>query len=131
MTSGARTLRPAEMRMFEVSHIHDISVINVAGDLSRHNMRFLEDVFRSFLERGQIAIILNFSELKHIDYQLVRRLADHIVYFQCEGGDIKISSASSYIQQILEVMGLESEMFPSVEDALMSFPMWQPDGDLQ
>jgi anti-anti-sigma factor len=131
MTSGTRTLRPAEMRMFEVSHIHNISVVNVAGDLSRHNMRFLEEVFNSFLDRGQIDVILNFADLKHIDYQLIRRLADHIVFFQCEGGDIKIASASPYIRQILEVMGLEADIFPSVEDALMSFPMWQPDGDLQ
>lgn len=117
--------------MFEVNLIHGISVVNVAGELSRHNMRFLEEVFASFLDRGQINIILNFESLKHIDYQLIKRLVDHIVFFQCEGGDIKISNASPYVRQILDVMGLEEEIYPSVEDALMSFAEWQPSGDLQ
>lgn len=121
-----------ERRMFEVRHIHDVPVVNVTGELSRHNVRYLEDAFTSFLERGQLNIILNFENLEHIDYRLVRRLADHIVVFQCEGGDIKIANASGYVQQILKVMGLENEEFYlSLEDALMSFFVWQPDGALQ
>jgi len=117
--------------MFEVNLIHGISVVNVGGELSRHNMRFLEDVFNSLRERGQINVILNFEDLKHIDYQLIRRLVDHIVCFQCEGGDIKISKASSYVRQILYAMGLEEEIFPTVEDAIMSFEEWKPVEELQ
>lgn len=118
--------------LVKVSHIHDINVVNISGDLSRYNMRYVDNLFSSFLERGQLNIILNFENLEHIDYQLVRRLADHIVVFQCEGGDMRIANASWYVQQILKVMGLEDkEIYSSVEDALMSFFVREPDGDLQ
>jgi anti-anti-sigma factor len=127
-----RLPRQTEGQKFEVNHIHGITVVNVAGELSRYNMRFLEEVFSSFIDRGQLNVILNFEKLSHMDYQLVRRLADHIVCFQCEGGDIKIANASVYIQQILKVMGLEDEeVYPTVEDAIMGFFVHQPDGELQ
>jgi len=120
-----------EARMFQVNRVHDISVVDVAGDLSRHNIKHLEEVLTSCSRCGQMNIILNFERLKHIDYQLVRRLADHIVTFQCEGGDIKMASVSSYVQSILKVMGLEEEFFPSVEDALLCFLVKSPDDLLQ
>ncbi len=126
-----RISKDTGVQKYDINHINDISVINVGGELSRYNIRSLEEVFSSLLERGQLSVILNFGNLNHIDYQLVRRLADHIVYFQCEGGDIKIAGASSYVQQILQVMGFEEEIFVSVEDALMSFFVHHPDGDLQ
>lgn len=120
-----------EARMFQVNRVHDISIVDVAGDLSRHNVRHLEEVFKSCSKCGQLNIILNFERLNHLDYRLVRRLADHIVTFQCEGGDIKMANVSSYVQSILKVMGLEEEFFPSVEDALLSFLVKSPDGELQ
>lgn len=129
MSYGVKTI--SEARMFQVNRIHDISVVDVAGELSRHNVRHLEEVFKSFSQCGQLNIILNLERLKHLDYQLVRRLADHIVTFQCEGGDIKMANVSSYVQSILKVMGLEEELFPSVEDALLSFLETRPDGLLQ
>lgn len=117
--------------MFQVNRVHDISVVDVTGDLSRLNIRHLEEVLKSFSQCGQFNIILNFERLKHMDYQLVRRLADYIVAFQCEGGDIKMANVSHYVQSILKVMGLEEEMFPSIEDALLSFLEKCPDGELQ
>ncbi len=131
MIYGVRESTINEGRMFQVNRVHDISVVDVAGDLSRHNVRHLEDVFKSFSQCGQLNVILNMERLRHLDYQLVRRLADHIVTFQCEGGDIKMANVSSYVQSILQVMGLEEEFFPSVEDALLSFLEKRPDGELQ
>ena len=126
---GIEKRAPAEM--FHVNRIHDISIVDVAGDLSRHNIRYLEDVFTSFSQCHQLNVILNFEHLKHIDYQLVRRLADHIIAFQCEGGDIKMANVNPYVKRILQVMGLEEEFYPSVEDALLSFLTYHPDGELQ
>jgi len=119
------------MQMFQVNRIHDVSIVDLSGELSRHNMRYLEGLFASFTQCGQFNIILNFEHLKHIDYQLVRRLADHIILFQCEGGDIKMASVSSYVRSIIQVMGLEEEFYPTVEDALLGFLERHPDGLLQ
>ena len=97
-----RLTKHTQLPTFEVNQIYGISVVNVSGELSRYNMRSLEQVFNSFLERGQLSIVLNFSGLTHIDYRLVRCLADHIVCFQCEGGDIKIANASNKSKYLLK-----------------------------
>ncbi|EFK96151.1 Anti-sigma F factor antagonist [sediment metagenome] len=120
-----------ETGLYQVKQIHNVSVVDVAGELSRNNIRHLEEVFQSLTQCGQLNVILNFEKLSHIDYQLVRRLADHIVTFQCEGGDIKMANVNSYVQSILQVMGLEEEFFPSIEDALLNFLESYPSGELQ
>jgi anti-anti-sigma factor len=125
------TQKHLPLGMFEVNRVHDVSIVDVAGDLSRHNMRHLEEVLTSFSQCRHLNVILNFEHLKHIDYQLVRRLADHIISFQCEGGDIKMANVSPYVRRILQVMGLEQEFYSSVEDALLNFLTRHPDGELQ
>jgi len=130
-TSNHGVEKHPPLGMFAVNRIHDVSIVDIAGDLSRHNMRHLEEVLTSFSHCHYLNVILNFEHLKHIDYQLVRRLADHIISFQCEGGDMKMANVSPYVRRILQVMGLEQEFFLSVEDALLSFLTRHPDAELQ
>ena len=120
-----------EAGIFEINRVHNVSVVDVAGELSRHNVRSLEEILKSFLQCGQLNVVLNFEHLQHLDYKLVRTIADHIVAFQCEGGDIRMANVSSYVRDILQVMGLEHEFYTTVEDALLSFLERYPDEELQ
>lgn len=117
--------------MFEVNNIHGISVVGLQGDLSRRNIHTLEEVLNSLSQYEQHNIVLNFKELEHLDYQLVQRIADKIIEFQCDGGDLKMAAVSSYVRNILEAMGLEEEIYSSVEDALLAFVSDTADGELQ
>ncbi len=107
--------------MFEVKRIHDVSVVGVHGELSRRNFHVFEDVLRSLAECDQHNVLLNLADLKHLDYQLVQRIADRIIEFQCDGGDLKMASANGYVRRILEAMGLDEEVYGSLEEALLSF----------
>ncbi len=117
--------------MFEVKKFHDISVVGVDGELSRNNVHVFDSVLSSLSQCDQRNVVLNFEELKHLDYKLVQRITERIIEFQCDGGDLRMAAASGYIRNIFEAMGLDEEIFASVEDALLSFVGEVPDGDPQ
>lgn len=107
--------------MIELHKFHDVNVVDVEGELSRYNVNNLDRVLDSLSKCSQHNVVLGFDKLKHLDYKLVRRIADRIIEFQCDGGDLKLAGASKYIRDIFEAMGLEEELYPSVGDALLSF----------
>lgn len=107
--------------MFRVQQFHDVAVIDADGELSRHNMHVLEGVLKHLAESDRRNVILNFEGLRHLDYRLVQRLVERIIEFQCDGGDLKVANVSHYVRSILEAMGLEEEMYASLEEALLSF----------
>jgi len=117
--------------MFEVNRFHDISVVGLHGDLSRSNIHVLEGVLSSLSKCDQNNVVLNFEDLKHLDYRTVQRIADHVIEFKCDGGDLKVAAASGYVRSILQAMGLDEEMYASVDEALLSFVGDIPDEEPQ
>lgn len=117
--------------MFEVHRVHGISVVGLQGDLSRRNVHVLDEVLGSLTQCEQRHVVLNFEDLKHLDYRLVQRIAEKIIEFQCDGGDLKMAAASGYIVRILEAMGMGEEVYASVEEALLSFVNGVSDGEPQ
>ena len=117
--------------MFKVKQVQDVSIIDANGELSRDNMHHFEDLLQHLSLSDQRNIVLNLEGLRHLDYRLVQRIADRIIQFQCEGGDLKMAKASNYVRQILDAMGLDEMMYTSVEEALLSFLEEGPEGALQ
>lgn len=117
--------------MVDVKRIHGVSVVGLDGELSRNNVHVLEDVLHSLANCDQRNVVLNFSELRHLDYKLVQRIAEKIIEFQCDGGDLKMAAANGYIKRIFAAMGLDEEVYSSVEDALLDFLGDIPDGNPQ
>jgi anti-anti-sigma factor len=117
--------------MFEVKKFHDISVVGIDGELSTKNVHVLDGVLSSLSSCDQRNIVLNFSGLKHLDYKLVQKIAERIIEFQCDGGDLKMAAVNGYVRHILQAMGLDEELYSSVEDALLSFLGDVPDGEPQ
>lgn len=117
--------------MFRLHQVQDVSIIDAEGELSRNNMHHLEELLGHLTRNRHHNVVLNLSELKHLDYRLVRRIAERIIEFQCDGGDLKMANVSEYVRQILAAMGLEEEMYPSVEEALLDFLVEEPSGALQ
>jgi len=117
--------------MFEVKRFQDISVVGLHGELSRDNVHVLESLLSSLSGCSQNNVVLNFERLKHLDYKLVQRIAERIIQFKCDGGDLKMAAANGYIRSILRAMGLDEEIYISVEEALLSFIDDVPAGELQ
>lgn len=118
-------------RMFEVRRVHGISVVGLTGDLSRRNIHVLEEVLSSLAKCELRNVVLSFEKLSHLDYRLVERIAEKIIEFQCDGGDLKMAAVNGYVRKILEAMGLEEEVYSSVEEALLAFVGDAPDVELQ
>lgn len=117
--------------MVGIQRINGVNVVDVEGELSRYNVENLYRTLDSFSRCSQYNVVLDFEKLKHLDYRLVQLIADRIIEFQCDGGDLKLAGASKYIRRILDAMGLEEEVYSSVEDALLSFLREAPVDELQ
>lgn len=107
--------------MFELRHYNNILVMQVSGELGLKNVRHFDSVLNLVLREDVEQIVLDFSDLNHIDYKLVPHLLDRVIEIQCLGGELKFAGMSSYISNILKAMGFEEELYPSVEDAVISF----------
>ena len=117
--------------MIGIHQIHDVSIVDIDGELSRHNVEDFDSTLTSLSRCSYTNVVLDCEKLRHLDYRLVQRIADRIVEFQCNGGDLKVASVSKYVRYIMEAMGLEEELYASVEDALLSFEQGRDEEALQ
>jgi len=116
--------------MFELKHFNDILVMGVSGELGLGNVRQFDSALNQALQGRVSKVVLDLSDLSHLDYKLVPHLVDRVIEIQCQGGEIKLAGGNGYISNILKAMGFEEEIYSSVEDAVISFsPMaeeeWQ------
>ena len=116
--------------MFQIQHCNDILVMRVSGELGLNNVRQFDSVLNLVLREDIGKMVLDLSHLSHIDYKLVPHILDRIIEIQCHGSELKLAGLNRYVADILKVMGFEEELYPSVEDAVISFaPMsrehWQ------
>ena len=107
--------------MFKFIHVNDVWVVDIDGELGTQNVRQFDKMLDSIVTRQYSRVVLDFSGLAHLDYKLVPHLVDRVVELQCSGGDLKVASVNQYILNILHAMGFEEELYPSVEDAVLSF----------
>src|SRR3989338_2421146 len=106
--------------MFEVKHFNDVLVMGVSGELGLSNVRQFDSLLNQALQSRSHRVVLDLSDLSHIDYKLVPHLVDRVIEIQCQGGEIKLASNNGYISNILKAMGFEEELYLSVEDALIA-----------
>lgn len=116
--------------MFELKQYSDVLVMGISGILNLNNVRQFDSVLNSALKKEGGRLVLDLSRLSHIDYKLVPHLVDKIIEIQCQGGEIRLASGNDYVSNILKAMGFDEELYPTVEDAVISFqPMteeqWQ------
>lgn len=116
--------------MFEIRQLNDVLVMNVTGDLEKNNFRQFDSLLDQALQNKSERMVLDLSGLAHIDYKLVPRLVDRVNRIEAQGGEVKWAGGSDYISNIFKFMGFEEEVYPSVEEAVVSFaPMaedeWQ------
>lgn len=116
--------------MFGLKQLNDILVMDVSGELGIGNVRQFDSLLTQALRERIGRVVVDFSNLSHLDYKLVPHLVDRMIEVQCQGGEIKLAGGNNYISNILKAMGFEEELYSSVEDAVISFaPMseeeWQ------
>jgi anti-sigma B factor antagonist len=64
-------------------------------------------------------VVLDFSDVSHVDYRGVRALMSRRALFRRAGGDIKLSGLSPYLRKIFRAAGAHGafEVYPRASDA--------------
>ena len=107
--------------MFELKQRDSVLVMNVDGELERNNFRQFDSLLDQALQNKSERVVLDLSGLSHIDYKLVPRLVERVNQIEEQGGEVKWAGGNDYISNIFKFMGFEEEVYPSVEDAVISF----------
>jgi anti-sigma B factor antagonist len=77
------------------------------------------------LQLGVRQVVVDFSEVAHLDYRGVRPLMARAELFRRAGGDIKLSGLSPYLAAIFRAAGAHDrfEVYPHMNDARAAFAL--------
>jgi anti-sigma B factor antagonist len=77
------------------------------------------------LQLGVRQVVVDFSEVAHLDYRGVRPLMARAEVFRRAGGDIKLSGLSPYLAAIFRAAGAHDrfEVYPHMNDARAAFAL--------
>jgi anti-sigma B factor antagonist len=90
-----------------------IEIIEPVGELDAHTASRLEDALKACISDGRYNIIVNCSELAYISSAGLGVFMAYIEDVRSLGGDIKLSSMSSKVFNVFDLLG-----FPTLYDIL-------------
>jgi anti-anti-sigma factor len=107
------------------SPLHNSRVVTLflEGELGQNDLQQIgQELFR-IAHRGQRQVVLDLTDVSHLDYRGVKPLAARADLFRQAGGDIKICGASPYIAAIFRAAGVGQafEFFQTLNDARAAF----------
>lgn len=107
------------------SPLHNSRVVTLflEGELAQNDLQQVgQELFR-IAHRGQRQVVLDLTDVSHLDYRGVKPLAARAELFRQAGGDIKICGASAYVAAIFRASGVGQtfEFYETLNDARASF----------
>jgi anti-anti-sigma factor len=98
------------------------------GELSDTELSEVSQELFRLAHRGHLRLVLDMTDVSHIDYRGVRPLAARASVFRNAGGDIKLAGLSPYLSAIIRAAGAQDafEQFESPELAAASFSALRP-----
>lgn len=103
------------MESFEVSRKNEgsIVVLNIKGYLDAHTAPMLEHELQSLIDEEKYNIVVNFKDLIYISSAGLGVFMGFIEDIRNNGGDIKLTSMTSKIFRVFDLLG-----FPTLYDIL-------------
>ena len=82
--------------------------------------RGIERTLDDLAARGVTRLVVDCSQLLHIDYRLVPRLADALVRFEAHAGAVGLCGLSRYLRDLFRLTGSDTKVccWPSAADLL-------------
>ena len=117
--------------MLPQNNIHDISVIDVSGDIDFREMIRIKNVIGGLIEKDRLKVVLNLRAVDHINYLSIGVLLERLKLLRNLNGDLKLAGMSPFLRDIFKVVGMDRffEYYTSLEDAIESFDDdWEGDG---
>jgi anti-sigma B factor antagonist len=92
------------------------STLTLMGELDRDALRAVRDRMVRLLDQGCIWLVIDFTDVSHLDYRGVPWLVSQAEEFRRRGGDVKVAGLSRYLQAIFRAAGAH-DAFEVYEDA--------------
>jgi anti-sigma B factor antagonist len=100
-----------------------VETLMMEGELGERELSQMCEELGRRLQRGVRQMVVDFSEVSHLDYRGVRPLMARNESFRRAGGDIKLSGLSPYLAAIFRAAVAHDrfEMYPHMNDARTAF----------
>ncbi len=95
-----------------------IAVLALRGWIDLSAERRIEETLTEIAARGVSQLVVDCSQLRHVDYRLVPRLVAALVRFEARAGATVLCGLSHYLRDLLRLAGCEPQLrcWPSVEE---------------
>ncbi len=97
-----------------------LALLKLNGWLDRVALRRLDQVLTELTERGTSQLLLDCSQLRHIDYRLVPALVKALSRFETHAGGFVVCGLSLYLRDLFRLAGCEPRLrcWPTADDLL-------------
>lgn len=101
-----------------------VGLLALMGWVDLSAERGIERTLDDLAERGVTRLVVDCSQLLHVDYRLVPRLADALVRFEAHAGAVVLCGLSRYLRDVFRIAGCESRLcsWPRASDLLDAVP---------
>ena len=102
-----------------------VETLMLEGELLEKDLvQVCEELVRR-MQRGLRNVVLDLSDVSHLDYRGVKPLVARAEAFRKAGGDIKLSGLSPYLAAIFRAAGAHDvfELYPHMNDARAAFAL--------
>ncbi len=82
---------------------NNIQIISISGKMRMKDTTELENIIIGLLSKGQIQILLDFSQTNYINSRVIATIVNYAREAQQKGGDIKIIKPSNKVYEILSI----------------------------
>jgi len=97
-----------------------VGLLALRGWVDAPAARGIERALGDLSARGVSRLIVDCSQLLHVDYRLVPRFAESLVSFEAHTGAVVLCGLSRYLRDLFRIAGCESKLccWPSAADLL-------------
>ncbi len=97
-----------------------LALFSLRGSLDAGAVARLRRVLDDLAGRGLEQLLLDCSEVRHIDYRAVPALAGALAHFESRAGGFVVCGLSSYLRDLFRLAGCEARLrcWPSAADLL-------------
>ncbi|MCP3162609.1 STAS domain-containing protein [Myxococcus qinghaiensis] len=102
-----------------------VETLMLEGELSEQDLLKLCDELTQRMHRGVRQVVLDLSDVGHLNYRGVKPLMARAEAFRRTGGDLKLSGLSPYLAAIFRAAGAHDafEIYPHMNDARAAFSL--------
>ncbi len=101
-----------------------VGLLALRGWVDLSAARGIERALDDLAARGVTRLVVDCSQLLHIDYRLVPRLVESLVRFEARAGAVGLCGLSRYLRDLFRITGSDAKLccWPSASDLLEAAP---------